>query len=72
MMEQMNLLVGDDEYKQIEKFDEEKAFSGKIELFDVKINKNIEYITPQNENFIMNEVDEEEEKQINITLNQKY
>ena len=72
MMEQMNLLVGDDEYKQIEKFDEEKAFSGKIELFDVKINKNIEYITPQNENFIMNEVDEEEEKQIKITLNQKY
>ena len=72
MMEQMNLLVGDDEYKQIEKFDEEKAFSGKIELTDVKINKNIEYITPQNENFIMNEVDEEEEKQINIALNQKY
>ena len=72
MMEQMNLLVGDDEYKQIEKFDEEKAFSGKIELTDVKINKNIEYITPQNENFIMNEVDEEEEKQIKITLNQKY
>ncbi len=72
MMEQMNLLVGDDDYKQIEKFDEEKAFSGKIELFDVKINKNIEYITPQNENFIMNEVDEEEEKQINIALNQKY
>ena len=72
MMEQMNLLVGDDEYKQIEKFDEEKAFSGKIELFDVKINKNIEYITPQNENFIMNKLYEEEENKINITLNQKY
>ena len=32
MMEQIKLLIGDEDYKTVEKFDEEQLFKGKLEL----------------------------------------
>ena len=35
MMEQIKLLIGDEDYKTVEKFDEEQLFKGKLELNEI-------------------------------------
>ena len=35
MMEQIKLLIGDEDYKTVEKFDEEQLFKGKLELKEI-------------------------------------
>ena len=62
MMEQILLLIGDEDYKPVEKFDEDKLFKGKIESNE--INKKLI-------NIAIKDIEEDEENNIYITLLKK-
>ena len=63
MMEQIVLLIGDEDYKPVEKFDEEKLFKGKIETNDINIKLR---------NIPIKDIEEDEENNIYTALLQRY
>ena len=63
MMEQIVLLIGDEDYKPVEKFDEEKLFKGKIKTNDINIKLR---------NIPIKDIEEDEENNIYTALLQRY